>query len=131
MPTYDLIRKLAVCWPEDRLRERAKLWPEPLTWEWFLGDRCDQYSHAECCEILATPIAYVQSARVQLPDGIELRKIWIARKNGDKPQLLAAMIALGAYLDAWDAVGAAALEDDSAIELERAAKALIAIPRNA
>lgn len=86
------------------MRERAKLWPDPLTWEWFLGDRCKDYSRAECVEFLSVAIAFMQSEKInattQLPCSV--RELWIARRNSEKPVLLAALAALGVVLDLWE-----------------------------
>lgn len=101
MPTFELIKKYARCWSEARLRERAALWPEPLTWGWFCGERCEPYSRAECLEILSVAVAHAQASRAKLP--VPLRLIWQARDRAEKPILLSAMKALGEILDEWDA----------------------------
>lgn len=97
MPTFETIKACADCWSESKLRERAKLWPDPLTWEWFLGDRCEKYSRAECLEFLAVAIAFVMRKRIQLP--VAPRLIWVARSSATKPVLLGALAALGVILD--------------------------------
>lgn len=100
MPSFDTIKRCAECWSESRLRERAKLWPDPLTWEWFLGDRCEKYSRAECLEFLAVAIAFVCRERVILP--VAPGAIWRARASVEKSVLLEGIAALGVVLDLWE-----------------------------
>jgi hypothetical protein len=120
MPDFATIKKFAVCWSEPRLRERAKLWPNPLTWAWFLGDRCEAYDRAGCVEILSVAVAYIKAEKVQLP--IPLRDVWLARATAEKAVLLDAMLALGEWLDAWESgvrvsVEEGALQHDEYLQL--------------
>jgi hypothetical protein len=100
MPTFDTIKRCAECWSESKLRDRAKLWPDPLTWEWFLGDRCEKYARAECLEFLSVAIAFVCRERVQLP--VAPGAIWRARTRIEKTVLLEGLAALGVILDLWE-----------------------------
>lgn len=100
MPTFEDIKAYAQCWSVGRLRERAKLWPDPLTWEWFLGERCAQYSRKEISEILSIAVAHLQRTRAVLPNTAS--EIWRARESAEKPTLLNAMSELGQFFDAWE-----------------------------
>jgi hypothetical protein len=100
VPSFETIKEFAQCWSDARLRERAKLWPNPLTWTWFLGDRCAQYSRKEIGEILSIAVAYLQRTGAKLPHTAS--NIWRARESAEKPTLLAAMAELGQFFDAWE-----------------------------
>lgn len=101
MPSFETIKKYARCYSDARLQERAKLWPDPLTWEWFLGERCEAYDRAACVEFLSIAVAFIKAENVLLP--MPVRELWIARTVAQKPVLLDALATLGIYLDRWEA----------------------------
>lgn len=109
MPKFETIAQFAECWRRtpERLRERAELWPEPLTWAWFLGERCAQYTLRERLEILSVAIAYAHHHRVPnaLDDGKPVRwgKFWSMAKQSPAGELALQMAWLGGHLDAHDA----------------------------
>jgi hypothetical protein len=101
MPNFATIKKFATCYSNGRLEERAKLWPNPLTWEWFLGERCEAYDRKDCVDIMSVAIHYAKHERVELP--FSPREIWLAKDRPEKAALLDMCFALGVWLDAWDA----------------------------
>ena len=101
MPTYETIKRYAACYSDARLQERAKLWPDPLTWEWFLGPRCEAYDRADCTDILSVAVHFAKAENVLLP--VPVRDVWLARDRSEKVALLDMFAAFGVWFDAWEA----------------------------
>jgi hypothetical protein len=62
--TLEYVLSICGCWSEERVRERAKLWPEPLTWTWLLGPRTEEYSRDDVRMIFDLAIAHITSQRI-------------------------------------------------------------------
>lgn len=62
--TLEYVLSICGCWSEAQVRERAKLWPEPLTWTWLLGPRTEEYERDDVRTIFDLAIAHITSQRI-------------------------------------------------------------------
>lgn len=99
--TFEYVDSLAECWPTEKTRERAKLWPDPLTWAWILGPRIADFSPDEQRDFVAMAVTHAHKQRIRLWD--RPGAIFEAFKVAEQPERLALAGRLAEALDAWDA----------------------------
>lgn len=123
--THAYLVSLAECWRRkpDKMAERSKLWPETLTWTWFLDpDRITQWDVQEQIEILS--VATMHAHKVKVPLTIKPAEIFrrckrLAEKPENDPTRLQLYRWLGAELDRFDGEVAAQAKAAAEAELER------------
>lgn len=99
--TFEYVDSLAECWPTEKTRERAELWPDPLTWGWILGPRIADFSPDEQRDFCALAVTHAHKQRIRLWD--RPGAIFEAFKAAELAERLELGARLAAVLDAWDA----------------------------
>ena len=103
--SVEYLKKLGACWTAAQLAAAAESWPSPTpTWAWFLGERLSSMPRADAALRVTVACSHIGFARLRAPErpGVILR---FARKCSDE-QLQALCVALGAWLDSTEAIGA-------------------------
>lgn len=124
--THEQLIGWSRCWQTkpEKLAARRALWPDVLTWRWFLDPvRVGGFPERDQIEILSTAVAHAARKNVRL-DGMRAGLVWARAKQMPSAERLELGARLAVALDLADGEEpiSNAAEFEPATELEPAAE---------